>query len=103
MVEPDDMTRFEIFMAITGLTAAFGYMWWLIFRELRHREVITKIGKDLRRPSEVFELHRHDAKATWLLFRISQRDHFDKFLTPEERQEAERLIKAFYEDRRSFE
>lgn len=79
-----------------GITAYACY-WAVAIR--RKRQALVRIGADLIHSSQVVTLYHHDLQATRTLERILQHDRVLPILSDEDRVEAERLVKAFYDDR----
>ena len=84
-----------VLVALVVITCA---MWWPIALRLR-RKGLVKVGAGLVPSSQVVLLYHHDLKATLLIERLLQQDRTIPILNDEDRVEAERLVKAFYDDK----
>jgi len=74
-------------------------VWLSVFRSRWRRQTLVKIGADLVRPTELLALYSHSQQSTRLIERILQQDRAIPILTIEDRVEAERLVRAFYNER----
>lgn len=87
---------FGVVIGLTGI--AVGGRALLLSAEGRRKQIV-KIGADLARPQGFLALYRHDQAAVRLLERILQQDRAIPILSDVDRDEAGRLIKAFYDDK----
>jgi len=91
-----------IVLKIVGIliaTAIIAYALYLPIIAERKRQGIVKVGADLIPPNRFLVVYTHDLQATRCLERVLQQDRTLAILSDEDRVEAERLVKAFYNDK----
>jgi hypothetical protein len=77
---------------------AIGLGSYLFIRSFRRTRVVD-IGGQLFPKEHIPKLYRHDLKVTRCLERVLDEDRVIPILSDEVRAEAERLVKAFYNDK----